>query len=140
VTTVPTGAQAGQPGGRRLAGVALAAFGGFALAVQARVNGHLGGALNADGRHSTLSGVVVAFVSFGSGLVLLVAYVLILPAGRRGLRRLSGALRGHRLKWWQCVGGASGAFLVTTQGARGGDRGGQPVRAPDLSLLAARHC
>jgi transporter family-2 protein len=56
---------------------------------------------------------VVAFVSFGSGLVLLVAYVLILPAGRRGLRRLSGALRGHRLKWWRRVGGASEAFLVT---------------------------
>jgi transporter family-2 protein len=124
MTTVPTGARADEPGGRRLAGVALAAFGGFALAVQARVNGQFGGALNADGRCPTLSGVVVAFVSFGSGLVLLVAYVLILPAGRRGLRRLTGALRGHRLKW------------CSASVARAG-RSWSPRRVPAVAIAVA---
>jgi transporter family-2 protein len=116
VTTDCAGARSGQPGSRTLAGVALAATGGLALAVQARVNGQLGLKLNPGVHNTTLSGVLVAFVSFGSGLVLLAAFILITPSGRRGARRLFAALRGHRLKWWQCAGGASGAFLVSTQG------------------------
>lgn len=90
--------------GRTAVGVSVAVAGGVALAVQGRVNGQLGGLLH--------SGVRAALVSFGVGLVILVAVVAATPRARAGLRRL----RGSGLRWWQYAGGASGAFLVSGQG------------------------
>lgn len=92
----------------RVAGAALAAVGGVALAVQSRVNGQLGQRIG--------DGVVAALVSFVIGSVLLLALLPVLPAARAGLRRLRGAVRNRELRPWQCLGGASGAFLVTAQG------------------------
>jgi transporter family-2 protein len=88
--------------------VLLAALGGLALAIQAAINGRLGAGLG--------DGELAALVSFGSGLVVLLAVVPTSTRGRAGLRRLGGALRGGGLRWWQCLGGTCGAFLVTTQG------------------------
>ncbi len=92
----------------RIAGAALASVGGVALAVQGRVNGQLGQRIG--------DGVVAALVSFGIGSALLLAAMPMLPAARAGLRRLRGAVRARELRPWQCLGGACGAFLVTTQG------------------------
>lgn len=92
----------------RVAGAALAAVGGVALAVQGRVNGQLGHLMN--------DGVFAALISFGIGTVLLVAAVSVTPSARAGLIRLRSSVRGGRLRPWQCLGGACGAFLVTSQG------------------------
>jgi bacterial/archaeal transporter family-2 protein len=91
-----------------VAGAALAAVGGVALAVQGRVNGQLGHLMN--------DGVFAALFSFGIGAVLLVVAVAATPSARAGLRRLRSSVRGGRLRVWQCLGGAFGAWLVTTQG------------------------
>jgi transporter family-2 protein len=94
--------------GRRAAAVALAVLCGAALAVQSRINGEL--AVRLD------DAIAAAVVSFGSGLIMLIVIIPGTPAGRRGLRALRDAIRGHRLRVWQCLGGVCGAFLVATQG------------------------
>jgi transporter family-2 protein len=78
----------------------LAFFGGVALASRSRVNGELGSRLG--------DGVAAAFVSFGSGFVVLAVAAVVLPVGRRGLKALRDALSARKLRWWQCVGGMSG--------------------------------
>ncbi len=83
-------------------------MGGAFLAVQGRVNGELG--------HVFDDGFAAALVSFGGGLVLLLAAVPTTAAGRAGFARLGAALRGGRIRWWQCLGGACGAFWVSSQG------------------------
>ncbi|WP_260193876.1 DMT family transporter [Actinophytocola gossypii] len=96
------------PARARVAGAALAALGGVALAVQGRVNGQLGQLMD--------DGVFAALISFGVGAVLLAVAVSLTPSARAGLLRLRNSVRGGRLRVWQCLGGACGAWLVTTQG------------------------
>lgn len=87
----------------------LAAFaGGAAVAVQARINGELAAGLG--------DGVIAAFISFGVGLVLLTPVVLLAPNARDAAGRVVRALRTRELRPWQCLGGAGGAWFVTTQG------------------------
>jgi transporter family-2 protein len=81
---------------------------GAGIALQSRINGELGKRLG--------DGVTAAVISFGSGLLILIVAMAIAPAGRRGLRRVVGALRGRELPWWYVAGGAAGAFLVLSQG------------------------
>lgn len=102
-TAVPPGSTA-----RRAGGIALAVVSGAALAVQSRINGELAVRIH--------DAVGAAAISFGSGLLLLVLLVPALPVGRRGLHALRDALRGGRIRPWQCLGGTCGAFLVATQG------------------------
>jgi bacterial/archaeal transporter family-2 protein len=92
----------------RVAGAALAAVGGVALAGQGRVNGQLG--------HLMGDGVFAALCSFAIGAALLVVAVAVTPSARAGLLRLRSSVRGGRLRVWQCLGGACGAWMVTTQG------------------------
>ncbi len=92
----------------QVTGGLLAALGGVAIAVQGRVNGSLAQALQ--------NGFLAALISFGGGLIVLLAAVLSRSKGRDGLLRLSDALRHRRIRWWECVGGVSGAFLVGSQG------------------------
>ncbi|MDZ8276990.1 DMT family transporter [Microbacterium aquimaris] len=80
---------------------------GVLTAIQARVNGSLGERLQ--------DGFVAAAVSFGSGLLILVAVSLALPAGRRGLTTLTTGLRARTVPWWMLIGGFAGAFSVATQ-------------------------
>ncbi|PZF92398.1 DMT family transporter [Micromonospora deserti] len=96
------------PGTGRIVGVGLATASGVAVAVQSRINGELGVRL-ADG-------IAAAVVSFGLGLLVLLALVPATPGGRRGLAALRGALSAGTLRPWQCLGGVCGAFLVATQG------------------------
>ena len=93
---------------QRVAGVTLAAFGGILFAVQGRVNGQLG--------HVLHDGVFAALVSTGIGLVLLVIAVAVRQAARKGGARLVAGLRAGRLRWWQCLGGACGAYVIAAQG------------------------
>ncbi|WP_314149520.1 DMT family transporter [uncultured Leifsonia sp.] len=81
---------------------------GAGIALQSRINGELG--------HRLGDGFTAAAISFGSGLIILIVALAIAPAGRRGLRRVTGALRGGELRWWYVLGGAAGSFLVLSQG------------------------
>ncbi|MFD1149467.1 DMT family transporter [Saccharothrix hoggarensis] len=92
----------------RLVAALVAFVGGAFLAVQGRLNGELG--------HAFGDGFLAALVSFGGGMALLALGVPTTAAGRAGLALLRSALRAGRIRWWQCVGGASGAFFVATQG------------------------
>ncbi|MEU7479432.1 DMT family transporter [Lentzea sp. NPDC042327] len=92
----------------QVSGGLVAALSGVAIAVQGRVNGSLAQALQ--------NGPLAALVSFGGGLIVLLAAVLSRSSARAGLRRLADALRHRRIRWWECIGGISGAFLVGSQG------------------------
>jgi transporter family-2 protein len=90
--------------------LALAAAAGIGVmtAVQARINGQLGVRLE--------DGFVAALVSFGSGLVVLIALSGLLPSGRAGFGRLITGVRTRGIPWWMLAGGAAGALTVATQG------------------------
>ena len=75
---------------------------GGALATQIRINATLGERLG--------SSLLAAFVSFGSGLAVMLVVVAVRPATRRGLRRL----RAERLAAWNYLSGVGGAVAVTT--------------------------
>ncbi|WP_324192515.1 DMT family transporter [Nocardia transvalensis] len=92
---------------RRL-GVAFGFCIGGGVAVQARINGALGERLQ--------DGVAAAVVSFGSGLVLLVAAVAVSGRLREGVGQVRGAVWAGKLRWWELFGGLCGAFFVASQG------------------------
>lgn len=81
---------------------------GVLTAAQARVNGQLGLRLG--------DGFVAAVISFGSGLIVLVALSAAVPAGRRGFAVLREGVRRRTIPWWMLGGGAAGALTVATQG------------------------
>lgn len=99
----------------RLGGVTLAVLGGAGVAAQSRVNGALAGRLH--------SGVAAAVVSFGTGLIILTVALLFFKPARTGLARVRTLLRKGDLRWWECAGGACGAFLVASQGLTVGSLG-----------------
>ncbi|WP_328526984.1 DMT family transporter [Kribbella sp. NBC_00359] len=90
-----------------------AAFGiGMLVAVQSRINGGLGNVLG--------DGVAAATISFATGLLILLIGTAVIPAVRRSLgavwRAIRKPSRGYGgLRWWQCLGGLAGAYLVATQ-------------------------
>ena len=93
----------------RVFGVAvIGAFvaGGLA-ATQSRINGELAERLD--------DGYLAAAISFGSGLVILLAVLAIWPPGRRGTRRVVSSVRSRRTPWWYLAGGAVGALVVLSQ-------------------------
>lgn len=92
----------------RTGGVALSVFGGTLVSVQSRINGELATRVH--------SGIFAALISFGSGLLILTAVVFSRRSGRAGLGRVKALLGKGELRWWECVGGACGAFVVASQG------------------------
>ncbi|HAQ59765.1 MAG TPA: hypothetical protein DCR63_04910 [Microbacterium sp.] len=81
---------------------------GGLTAVQARMNGGLGS--------ESGDGILAAFVSFSSGLLIL---VILAPLGRgtRGsIRRLSAGIRARSIPSWMLLGGLAGAFTTMSQG------------------------
>ncbi|MEV8376274.1 DMT family transporter [Kribbella sp. NPDC056861] len=90
-----------------------AAFGiGMLVAIQSRLNGELG--------HELGDGVPAALISFGTGLVVLLIGCAVIPPIRRSVGRVWRTIRtpsdgSGLLRWWQCIGGVAGAFLVATQ-------------------------
>jgi bacterial/archaeal transporter family-2 protein len=91
-----------------IAAVIASVFAGLGVAVQSRINGELGLALG--------NGSLAAVVSFGSGLVLLLAALIFWRPGRVGFGHLFHALREKVLPWWSIFGGVAGALFVLSQG------------------------
>lgn len=93
----------------RLAVALVAAFGtGILVALQTRINGELGQRLG--------DGFLAAFISFGSGFVILALASLVWRPGRRGIVRVVTALRERSIPWWLVFGGIGGALFVLGQG------------------------
>jgi transporter family-2 protein len=89
-----------------------AAFGiGMLVAIQSRVNGGLGEILG--------DGIPAALISFGSGFVILMIAAALVPRIRGSLSRVWRTIRDPQnsggLRWWQCIGGLCGAWLVAVQ-------------------------
>lgn len=78
------------------------------VALQSRVNGGLSQQVG--------NGFVVAAVSFGSGLIILMVLMLFSRRGRQGLGKLRAEVASRHLPWWALCGGAGGAFFVLNQG------------------------
>jgi bacterial/archaeal transporter family-2 protein len=95
------------------AGALLSAFvvGGL-VAVQSHLNGELAGRLGGG----LIGAAGAAVASFGGGLVILCAVCALTPRARHGVRRITAAIRGRRLRPWHLLGGAGGALLVSSQG------------------------
>lgn len=108
--TSPTRDGGPRPAATAAVVVAAVAVGAL-IATQTRLNGELGSRLG--------DGFTAAAISFGSGLVVLATALLALPAGRRGLGRLAGAIRSGRMPWWHLLGGVGGAVFVLGQGLLG---------------------
>ena len=90
-----------------LAVVGAAVCGGM-VATQSRINGELGRELG--------DGYLAAFISFGSGFVILVVIAAIQPSTRRGVGTVIRAIRAGDIPWWYAVGGAAGGLFVLSQG------------------------
>jgi bacterial/archaeal transporter family-2 protein len=81
---------------------------GALTALQARVNGALGAAID--------DAYLAAFVSFGSGFALLLVIAASTRSGRGGIIRLWREGRAGRVPAWMLLGGLAGALTVATQG------------------------
>ncbi|WP_233357252.1 DMT family transporter [Saccharomonospora iraqiensis] len=92
---------------KRALGTGLAVLVGVGMAVQSRINGQLAAEL-ADP-------VLAAVISFGGGLVVLLATLAVSPRMRRGVGRVTSALRTGGLRPWHLLGGLAGATLVLGQ-------------------------
>lgn len=88
-------------------GVVLALLAGVALAGQARINGQLSAELGDP--------ILAALISFGGGLLMLLALLPVLPGMRLGMARLPGAVRSNTLPAWFLLGGLGGASMIAAQ-------------------------
>lgn len=91
---------------RRVA-VLIAGTAGSLVAIQARINGAFGRAID-DGR-------VAACISFAVGLIGAILLVVPFARGRAGIRLVGVSLRERSLGWWQLLGGLGGALYVLSQ-------------------------
>lgn len=94
------------------AAVALAVVGaalcGGLVATQSRINGELGRELG--------DGYLAAFISFGSGFVIMAVIAALQPGTRRGVATVIRSIRSGEIPWWYAVGGSAGALFVLAQG------------------------
>ncbi|MFE3983766.1 DMT family transporter [Nocardia tengchongensis] len=93
---------------RRWVGLGFGGSIGAAVAVQARINGELGERLG--------DGIAAAAISFGSGLLILGVVFAVSGRLRAGIGQVRAALDSGELRWWQLLGGLSGAYFVACQG------------------------
>ncbi len=85
--------------------VALLA-GGF-MATQSRINGELSTRIN--------DAPIAALISFGTGTVILLVFLVFSPRTRSGFRLLLTSIRQRRTAWLFTLAGASGAAFVFSQ-------------------------
>jgi transporter family-2 protein len=85
----------------------LALICGFLIALQARVNGELSRQLG--------NSLEAAFVSFSSGLIIILIIALFHRGIRNGISKLRIAYKAGHLHWWNFIGGALGGFLIAIQ-------------------------
>lgn len=86
----------------------VAVLSGAGMAVQARVNGGL--AIEWG------SASAAAIWSFGSGCVISIVLVALVPSARAGTRSLFRGLRDGSIPWWALSSGVVGAWVVFAQG------------------------
>lgn len=82
-------------------------FGGFSVAIQARVNGEL--------TLHTGNGVQAALISFGTGFLIISLITLLMPGARRGVGRIGTSLRSGTLPWWALLSGILGGIFIASQ-------------------------
>jgi transporter family-2 protein len=85
----------------------LALMTGVLIALQARVNGELSNQLG--------NTVQAAFISFSSGLVIILVIAIFNSSIKLGIRRLFQAFKDRKLHWWEFFGGALGGNLIAIQ-------------------------
>lgn len=85
----------------------LAAISGLMIAFQARANGELS--------HRMGNPIEAALVSFGSGLLIIVAISLFSPAIKKGLKNLRTALSKKEIPIWTLFAGMLGGSFVAVQ-------------------------
>jgi transporter family-2 protein len=85
----------------------LAALSGVMIAFQARANGELS--------HRLDNGLEAAFISFGSGLIVIAVIALFNPAIKAGAGNLRRAVRSKELPRWALLAGALGGSFVAIQ-------------------------
>lgn len=81
---------------------------GIILPMQGRINGELGVVLH--------NGVEAGVLSSVSGLVFILALVVILPSVRRSIISIPGAVHSHEFPWWSMLSGVIGAYFMLGQG------------------------
>lgn len=85
----------------------LAALSGILISLQARANGELSLRLN--------NSLQAAFISFGSGLILIAIISVFNPTIKRGIRRLRAAVAAKEIAPWTLFAGALGGTFVAVQ-------------------------
>lgn len=85
----------------------LALASGVAVSGQAKINGLLA--------VETKDALLAAVISFGGGLVVLLAALPFLPAMRAGVTKVKNTVRDGGLHRWHLLGGLGGALLVASQ-------------------------
>jgi transporter family-2 protein len=85
----------------------LAAISGLMIAFQARANGELS--------HRMGNPIEAALVSFGSGLLIIVAISLFSPSIKRGLKNLRAAVSQKEIPIWTLFAGMLGGSFVAVQ-------------------------
>src|SRR5580765_2937121 len=85
---------------------------GALVALQSQINGHLATRLG-DGPRA---GFAAAVVSFGSGLLILLAGSVVVPRLRRQVLGLVDAVRSGAVRPAMLIGGLFGGFFVACQG------------------------
>jgi transporter family-2 protein len=88
-------------------GVGLGVVSGLAMATQGQINGRLGSELHDP--------MLAAVISFGGGLVVLLAALPFSAKMREGVRNVRAAVRAGNLRPWHCLGGVGGATFVASQ-------------------------
>ena len=99
-----------RPAARRLtlgAFVIVLVLGGFASALQARVNGELA--------HHSGNGVLAALINFSLGFLLLTIAVIASPRIRRAIAGIGPAIRAGRMPWWALAAGFLGGAFIACQ-------------------------
>ncbi len=85
----------------------LAAISGVMIALQARANGELS--------HRLDNGLQAALVSFGSGLIIIVAISIFNPSIKKGLRTLRKSVSAKQIPSWTLFAGMLGGSAIAVQ-------------------------
>ena len=85
----------------------LAALAGILISIQSRANGELAQQLD--------NGLEASIVSFGSGLIVLLAVTIFMPGVKQGLQKLRVAVREGKLPSYRIFAGTLGALFVAVQ-------------------------
>ena len=86
---------------------ALAAFSGILISIQSRANGELSHRLN--------NSIEAAFISFSTGLIVLIFIAIVNKKVRAGMGNLRSSLKNGALSWWQIPAGSLGGVFVALQ-------------------------